>query len=198
MRIKTQAPSVVNNQYRSKLIAWRDGITLHRIENSGGMMKKLQLKPYRRLVEGRSQRYRKDVSNPIPTQFVSICRDERMSATDFTIAICDRCGGAAQPGAKLHSALIEFNTADRFRLRNVSCFAGCNRPLAVAFTAPNKASYLFGDIDPDSDVEALRAFGRFYHLLPDGWSREGERPAGLRGKTLARIPFLPGPEETFS
>ena len=36
--------------------------------------------------------------------------------------------------------------------------------------------------------QALTAFGALYDSLPDGWCTEGERPAGLRGKTLARIP----------
>lgn len=66
--------------------------------------------------------------------------------------------------------------------------AGCERPLTVAFSAPGKASYLFGDIEPDRDASDLIAFARLYRALPDGWCNEGQRPAGLAGKTLARIP----------
>lgn len=119
-----------------------------------------------------------------------------MSGTDFTIAICDRCGGAAKPGEKLHSTLTGFADVDGFRVESVSCFAGCDRPLAVAFTARDKASYLFGDIDPEEDVDALLSFGQFYRSLADGWSKESERPRGLRGKTLARIPCLQIKQET--
>ncbi|WP_420351063.1 DUF1636 family protein [Paenirhodobacter sp.] len=66
--------------------------------------------------------------------------------------------------------------------------AGCDRPLAVAVTAPGKASYLFGGIDVERDAPHLIDFARLYRSLPDGWCNEGQRPRGLAGKVLARIP----------
>lgn len=113
-----------------------------------------------------------------------------MSPDELTIAICDHCGGASKPGEKLRSALLRLAGTEGFRVEAVSCFASCDRPLAVAFTAPGKASYLFGEIDPDKDVDALLSFGRLYRSLADGWSKESDRPGGLHGKTLARIPCL--------
>lgn len=115
-----------------------------------------------------------------------------MDGSEFNIAICSRCGGSGEPGRQLAAALLPMAAAEGFRVETVACFAGCDRPLAVAFTAPAKASYLFGDIFLESDVEALLSFGRLYRSLPDGWSKESDRPAGLRGKTVARIPFFPG------
>ena len=112
----------------------------------------------------------------------------------FAIIACSRCKNA--PGRPAVDVLRErlgpHMPAGGFRLETVACLAGCERPLAVAFTAPAKAAYLFGDIDPDQDAEALLAFGRQYRALADGWCNEGQRPAGLRGKTLARIPHLGG------
>ena len=66
--------------------------------------------------------------------------------------------------------------------------AGCDRPCTVAYHATQKASYLFGDIDSDRDIEDLVAFARQYSKLDDGWCSSTSRPQGLSSKTLARIP----------
>ena len=109
----------------------------------------------------------------------------------YAIVVCSRCrAGSAAP--TLAARLAPHAEADGFRIDAVACLAGCERPLAVAFAAPAKATFLFGDIDPERDAEALAAFGRQYRDLPDGWCNEGQRPAGLRGKTLARIPPFEG------
>lgn len=111
------------------------------------------------------------------------------------IVVCIRCRGRQttdrQPGVRLIfllQALFDDGLAARFRLAEADCMAGCDRPLTVAYIACGKASYLFGDIDPDRDASHLIDFARLYHVLPDGWCKEIERPPGLAGKTLARIP----------
>ncbi|MBN9055766.1 MAG: DUF1636 domain-containing protein [Rhizobiales bacterium] len=113
----------------------------------------------------------------------------------YAIIVCSRCKDAAgrPAAAALQARLGPHRTEGGFRLETAACLAGCARPLAVAFTAPEKATFLFGDIDPARDVNALLAFGRQYRDLSDGWCNEGQRPAGLRGKTLARIPHIGGP-----
>ncbi len=68
--------------------------------------------------------------------------------------------------------------------------AGCARPCTVAFQASGKATYLFGDIDPADDVGPLVTFAQLYETSADGWTRSGERPPALAGKTLARVPAL--------
>jgi predicted metal-binding protein len=111
--------------------------------------------------------------------------------------VCIRCRGrrpsGEQPGtqliSRLHAQFDEY-LATAFHLGEVTCMAGCVRLLAVAFSAPGKASYLFGDIDPDRDASHLIAFARLYNSLPDGWCNEGQRPPGLAGKVLARIPAV--------
>jgi predicted metal-binding protein len=75
-----------------------------------------------------------------------------------------------------------------FAVDGVACMAGCERPLTVAFNAPGKAAYLFGSIDAEADVADLVRFASLYVSLADGWCSSGQRPAGLAGKTLARIP----------
>ncbi|WIW57256.1 DUF1636 domain-containing protein (plasmid) [Mesorhizobium mediterraneum] len=88
------------------------------------------------------------------------------------------------------NAVLDGEPGRRFHIAEADCMAGCDRPLTVAYTAGGKASYLFGDIDSDRDAPHLIDFAHLYHGLPNGWCREGERPLGLAGKTLARIPAV--------
>ena len=75
-----------------------------------------------------------------------------------------------------------------FEVRGTACMAGCDRPCTVAYYGSHKATYLFGDIDPDEDIDDLLAFARQYAGLHDGWCSSAQRPKGLSGKTLARVP----------
>ncbi len=75
-----------------------------------------------------------------------------------------------------------------FEVSGIDCMAGCTRPCTVAFTAADKASYLFGDIDPEKDIDSLIAFADQFQRSGDGWTRATDRPLGLRNKTLARLP----------
>jgi predicted metal-binding protein len=84
--------------------------------------------------------------------------------------------------------LLDGDLEKIFTVSGVRCMAGCERPLAVGFSAPGKASYLFGNVDPERDAEHLISFAKLYHSLDDGWCNEGQRPIGLAGKIVARIP----------
>jgi len=112
-------------------------------------------------------------------------------APAYAIIVCTRCRDpltGASAASKLLARLEALEAPRGFRVETVACMAGCDRPLVVGFRATGKATYLFGDIEPDTDVEALRAFGELYLNLSDGWCSEHQRPAGLNGKIIARVP----------
>ena len=75
-----------------------------------------------------------------------------------------------------------------FGISGTVCLSGCSRPCTVAFVADGKTSYLFGDIDPAENLDALVEFAKLYRAREDGMTRFNERPDALRGKCLARIP----------
>ena len=75
-----------------------------------------------------------------------------------------------------------------FEISGIACMAGCSRPCTVAYQASRKASYLFGDIEPDDHIDDLVSFARQYASIEDGWCNATERPVGLIDKTLARLP----------
>ncbi len=119
------------------------------------------------------------------------------SYNNHRITICTSCkhkGTQCQPGFELIEKLKTAIQAagdtitDGFEISGVACMAGCDRPCTVAYHGSRKATYLFGDIDPDVDVDDLVAFAQQYAHLHDGWSSSVERPGKLRTSTLARIP----------
>ncbi|CTQ65455.1 DUF1636 family protein [Roseibium alexandrii] len=113
----------------------------------------------------------------------------------ITVCIsCRRKGTETRLGfeliERLRNALLaaEEMIPETFDVSGVACMAGCDRPCTVAYHSTSKASYLFGDIDPKTDVDDLIAFAKQYAYLGDGWCSSVDRPGKLRKSTLARIP----------
>ena len=74
-----------------------------------------------------------------------------------------------------------------FTVTDTDCMSGCSRPSTLAFRAPGKTAYLFGDLT-EADLPNLLTFARAYLASPDGTFADA-RPLGtLRTKALARIP----------
>ena len=115
------------------------------------------------------------------------------------ISVCTSCklkGTGQRPGHALINGLRSaFKTLGKefgadFDVSGVACMAGCDRPCTVAFHGNNKATYLFGDMDPAKDVDDLITFAQHYAQLEDGWCSSLDRPARLRKTTLARVPSM--------
>lgn len=114
------------------------------------------------------------------------------------IIVCTTCrhkAAACAPGLelieKLRAAIAlaeRSGAAPDFSVSGIACMAGCTRPCTVAFRASGKATYLFGDVDPKDDIDALVDFASQFEATSDGWTKASERPAALADKTLARIP----------
>ena len=116
---------------------------------------------------------------------------------DHRITICTSCrhkGNECRPGYelinKLRQAIADAGAAipEDFQISGVACMAGCDRPCTVAYHGSKKATYLFGDIDPETDIEDLVNFAQQYAYLHDGWCSSVDRPSKLRKSPLARIP----------
>jgi predicted metal-binding protein len=75
-----------------------------------------------------------------------------------------------------------------FAISGVACMAGCDRPCTVAYHGTQKATYLFGDMTPEDDIDDLVAFAKLYAALDDGWCSSLDRPGKMRQSTLARVP----------
>ena len=117
--------------------------------------------------------------------------------TSHKITVCTSCkhkGTSCKPGYelinKLRTAIDQAGEAipEEFEISGVACMAGCDRPCTVAYYGSRKATYLFGDIDPDTDIQDLVEFAQQYAYLHDGWWSSVDRPGKLRKSTLARVP----------
>ena len=113
------------------------------------------------------------------------------------ISVCTSCrpkGQQEKPGLgfiedlRAELAARGASLSQSYKVGGVACMAGCNNPCTVAFHASDKATYLFGDIEGEGDLASLADFAALYAELHDGWCSSVDRPAGLRKKTLARVP----------
>ncbi|MEM7243006.1 MAG: DUF1636 domain-containing protein [Pseudomonadota bacterium] len=120
-----------------------------------------------------------------------------MASPTHRITVCTSCkhkGSDCRPGyeliQKLRAAIDAAgdSVAEDFEISGVACMAGCDHPCTVAYHGTRKATYLFGDIEPDVDIDDLVAFARQYAVLHDGWCSSVDRPGKLRRTTLARVP----------
>ncbi|MEQ8543212.1 MAG: DUF1636 domain-containing protein [Roseitalea porphyridii] len=140
-------------------------------------------------------------SPPITVFALRVTEQAMGDRSNHKITICVSCrhkngreDAQCRPGlaliARLRNALALAGDAigEDFEISGTVCMAGCDRPCTVAFFGSHKATYLFGDIDPDENIEDLVAFARQYASLADGWCSSTTRPPGLSGKTLARVP----------
>lgn len=133
-----------------------------------------------------------NTQEPVMAQTSGLCQ----SPPRHQILICQSCrhkDSPCRPGLalleKLRAAVAQANDlAADFEISGTACMAGCDRPCTVAWRATGKATWLFGDIDPDADIDALVAFAKLYQRLEDGWCRAEDRPGKLATATLARIP----------
>lgn len=115
------------------------------------------------------------------------------------ILVCKACkhkGQECKPGfallKRLRAAISAAGLGDGFEVSGTACLAGCvpdhGEPCVVAYRATAKATWLFGDIDPDQPLDELVAFARTYAAQEDGWLNGRDLPARLCDTTLARIP----------
>jgi predicted metal-binding protein len=115
------------------------------------------------------------------------------------ILVCKACthkGCACKPGylllKQLRAAISAAGLGDAFEVSGTACLAGCvsdhGAPCVLGYRATEKATWLFGDIDPDQPLDDLIAFARTYAAQADGWMNGRDLPTRLCDTTLARIP----------
>ena len=76
---------------------------------------------------------------------------------------------------------------DGYLITRTECMSGCTRPSTIAFRAPGKTAYLFGDVT-ESDLGDIRTFGDAYLHSADGSFADARIFGSLRTKAIARIP----------
>jgi len=116
------------------------------------------------------------------------------------VIICTTCrpSGASRDlpaaGAELFEAvqtqqLLQDDLGAQVRVRGMACLSSCSRACSVAFQAPGKHTYLFGDLQPDAETARhVLSCAALHAAAPDGNLARNERPERLRSGILARLP----------
>jgi predicted metal-binding protein len=78
-----------------------------------------------------------------------------------------------------------------FAVEELVCLSACKRPCAIALTAANKTSLMFGDLSPGDSADAILQLCEQYYASTDGIIPRQERPDILQKGILARIPPPP-------
>ncbi|PIE14813.1 MAG: hypothetical protein CSA68_09060 [Rhodobacterales bacterium] len=117
----------------------------------------------------------------------------------FQTVIRSNCAGEQDicgPGCKLIESLCAAIAtasdmlADDFSISGTACITACQSPCMVGYHADKKTAYLFADIDPDQDIDALLRFARRYRSFHEGRFPGQADPAGLSHPGLARMPSV--------
>ncbi|QHE86589.1 DUF1636 family protein [Hydrogenophaga sp. BPS33] len=89
----------------------------------------------------------------------------------------------------VQAAQRQHGAAPSVRVRGMACLSSCGRACSVAFQAPGKHTYLFGDLVPDAETaEHLLVCAGLHAAASDGNLPRNERPARVRSGILARLP----------
>ena len=102
------------------------------------------------------------------------------------ITLCTTCDlGRGGFAATLRAALSARGL--QAHVTGTDCLSGCTRASTMAFRAPGKTAYLFGDLTGD-DLPELLTFATLYAASPDGTLADARPLGALRAKAIARIP----------
>ncbi len=72
----------------------------------------------------------------------------------------------------------------------VECLSNCTRGCTVALRGAGRWTYVYGNIDPETHLDAVLDGAARYRATPDGLVPWRERPEHFRKNCIARIPPL--------
>ena len=115
-----------------------------------------------------------------------------------TLYVCVTCRREAddsdepRPGARLYAAVQRAlaDTVEGPALVAVECLSNCRRSCSTAVAAPDKWTYVVGNLDPEQHVADIIAFARLHQAHEAGLPAWRERPLHIRRNTVARVPPL--------
>jgi predicted metal-binding protein len=117
----------------------------------------------------------------------------------FVCTSCRPASSAREPrseraGAQLYESLVDSHDVwakrSGFVILPYECLSACTRPCVVALKAPDKYTYVFGDLQPHHSEGSLIECAGLYRASPSGFMQREARPKLLRNGILARVPPL--------
>lgn len=92
---------------------------------------------------------------------------------------------------QLQAGLESSGETDRIHLQPVRCLGACDRSCVVAFTAPNKLTFVLSQLSSTHSVPALLQFSQQYVSCIGGKVPYGERPEAVKKGIHAVLPPSP-------
>lgn len=89
---------------------------------------------------------------------------------------------------RLSSELAADDGQEAVHLQPVRCMGACSRSCVVAFTAPNKLTFIFSELSPARSVPELLQFSRQYAACATGNVPYKDRPNAMKQGLLAVLP----------
>ena len=131
-------------------------------------------------------------SMPSPTTDVIVCTTCRPAGASRDLPADGELLFEAVQAAQL---LDDEGAWSQVRVRGVACLSSCGRACSVAFQAPGKHTFIFGDLKPDDETARhVLECGAMHAHASDGMLNRNERPARLKSGIVARLPpFVPEP-----
>lgn len=125
-------------------------------------------------------------------------KDTAAEQAPVELLVCTTCrlrGDPApdgtRPGALLFEALEKAEMPDGVTLRAVECLSNCERGCSVVLRGgPVRYSYVYGNLDPDTQVPVILDGVARYAATANGLVPWRERPEHFRKNCIARIPPL--------
>ena len=121
-------------------------------------------------------------------------------SSPYVLHVCTSCRASGSPREpreqrpgyqlfqRLHTALQGTPLGSVVEVRPARCLSICPRPCGIALSSPGSWTYLFGDQDPGASVQEILQCVLLYVRTPDGSMPRKQRPQGLRGSILGRVP----------
>jgi predicted metal-binding protein len=111
------------------------------------------------------------------------------------LSVCTTCKVAGGDPSKPFGRIVFEAIAAAFSgfgpdvaVRPVQCLSACRRPCVVALAGPERFTFIFGDINPDTGPAALSELVDRYKQVPLGFVPWRQRPRAIRLGILARVP----------
>jgi len=117
----------------------------------------------------------------------------------MTLYVCTTCrgpddgvgDGGPRPGARLYAALAALPVDPAITIEPVECLSVCKRVCTVAFAAPGKWTYVYGDLPAEGAAEIILEGAQLYAQAEHGLIPWRLRPAVLKTGVVSRVPPLP-------
>ena len=115
-------------------------------------------------------------------------------SSDVLLLVCQTCRrtdktkGTVPAGALLLEKLQSTRLPDGVTVKGVSCLSNCKKGCTIVLQAPARWTYIYGNINPVSDLEQLYTGIAAYIESNDGVVPWKERVALFRKNSIARIP----------